>query len=148
LFHHLLHSKNKKYFKAPFLVLHFVTNRGLVSVNGRTTIPSEEFELIANLTHWELAVKLTVGSFWGYSVNSQWSHKMTYTVSLLWVCNSHHKLAVICEIIPVSSMCMLAVRSLCVGLLWTHHVSSLWSHCLPHGEIFWLSSLWPWCLTG
>ena len=30
------HSKNKKYFQEPFLVLQFITNRGLVSVPGRT----------------------------------------------------------------------------------------------------------------
>ena len=32
----LIHSKKKKYFQAPFLVLQLVTNRGLVSVPGRT----------------------------------------------------------------------------------------------------------------
>ena len=31
-----LHSKNTKYFQAPFLVLQLVTNRGLVSVPGWT----------------------------------------------------------------------------------------------------------------
>ena len=31
-----VHSKNKKYFQAPFLVLQLVTNRGHVSVPGRT----------------------------------------------------------------------------------------------------------------
>ena len=31
-----IHSKNKKYFQAPFLVLQIVINRGLVSVPGRT----------------------------------------------------------------------------------------------------------------
>ena len=32
----LMHSKKKKYFRAPFLVLQVVTNRGLYSVPGRT----------------------------------------------------------------------------------------------------------------
>ena len=31
-----LHSKNNKYFRAPFLVLQLVSNGGLVSVPGRT----------------------------------------------------------------------------------------------------------------
>ena len=31
------HSKNKKHFRAPFLVLQLAMNRGLVSVPGRTT---------------------------------------------------------------------------------------------------------------
>ena len=34
--------KNKKYFQGPFLVLQLVTNRGLVSVSGRTDQCLEE----------------------------------------------------------------------------------------------------------
>ena len=33
---HTPHSKNKKFYQEPFLVLQLVTNRGLVSVTGRT----------------------------------------------------------------------------------------------------------------
>ena len=33
-----IHSKKKKYFRAPFLVLQVVTNRGLYSVPGRTMV--------------------------------------------------------------------------------------------------------------
>ena len=32
----MLHSESKKYFHIPFLVLQLVTNRGLMSVHGRT----------------------------------------------------------------------------------------------------------------
>ena len=32
---HVMHSKKKKYFRAPFPVLQVVTDRGLYSVSGR-----------------------------------------------------------------------------------------------------------------
>ena len=71
--------------------------------------------LSSQLTHCELTWKLTASTFWGHSSSSQRTHKM----SLLWA---------ICEINQ-----------------WANHavaaVSSLWCHCLPHGEIFRLSSL-------
>ena len=53
-----LHSKNKKYFQAPFLVLQFVTNRGLMSLSG-------EFELTANSlgVHIETHRKLILRTF-------------------------------------------------------------------------------------
>ena len=48
-------------------------------------------------------------------------------------------------------LCQLFVRScsgsselMIVGFLWVHHVSSLWSHCLPHGERF----MWVHCEHG
>ena len=37
-------------------------------------------KLSSQLTHLELTLKLMVGSFWGYSVSSKWTH----IVSLLW----------------------------------------------------------------
>ena len=40
--HQGVHPKNKRCFQAPFLVLQFVTNRGLVSVPGRTNQYLEE----------------------------------------------------------------------------------------------------------
>ena len=40
---------------------------------------------------------LMVGSFWGHSISSQWTHKVSshcvLTLSFPWVCNSHHELA-------------------------------------------------------
>ena len=53
--------------------------------------------LNSQLTHWELTLKLTVGSFWRHSVRSLWTHYMAHTVSLLWaLCEfaTHRKLAV------------------------------------------------------
>ena len=38
----LPHPMNKKYFQKPFLVLQLVTNRGLMSVPGRTNQYLEE----------------------------------------------------------------------------------------------------------
>ena len=40
--------------------------------------------LSLQLSHWELTLKLSVGSFWGHSISSKWTHKMIHTVSLLW----------------------------------------------------------------
>ena len=37
---------------------------------------------------------LMLGSFWRHSITSQWTHKMTHNVRLLWVCNSCPELAV------------------------------------------------------
>ena len=98
--------------------------------------PSEE----SQLTHLELKLKLVVRSFRWHSVTSRWTHKMTHTVSFLWVCNSHCELAV-CYLWdhPVSSPCISSSK-LTVSWSLMSSPCSLWSHCLPHGEIFRLSS--------
>ena len=54
---------------------------------------------------------LMVGSFWGHSVGSLWTHKMTHTVSLLWATHTVSLLWAIHEIILMSSPCGVAVSS-------------------------------------
>ena len=74
--------------------------------------------LIPKLTHWDLTLKLMVGSIWGHSVTSQWTHKMTHTVSLLWASR---------EFATHTASLLWAIREI---TRWAHHavvaVSSLW----------------------
>ena len=97
----------------------------------------------SQLIHRELTLKLTESSFWGHWVTSQWTNKMTHTVSFQWVCSSHGKLA-------VSYSCNHLISSPCSGnseltvsvantwkahsklTVWAHLVSSLWG--------YWMSS--------
>ena len=97
--------------------------------------------LSSQLTQWELTLKLTVGSFWGHSVTSQWTDMMTHNVSLLL---SFHKFAThtvsllwaICEITQWAHHAVVAM-----GSLWANQVASKWGH----HEIIQMSSLWVWC---
>ena len=59
--------------------------------------------LSSQLTHWELTFKLTVCSFWGHSVRSQWTYKMS----------SH------CEL-TVSFLNLQLTHELVVSNLWDH----------------------------
>ena len=113
----------------------------LIVRNARMRICTSPVKnLSSQLTHWELTLKIMVGSFWGHSVSSRWTHKMTLTVSLLW---AFREFVAIHEIIPMSSV--VAVSSLLVGILWAHRVNSLRSHSDASQWVSQVSSLWVWC---
>ena len=69
-----------------FILFAGLTTRAIVSVMVlsfpiQTESPQLNICPVRNLssllTHWEFTLKLTVGSFWGHSVGSQWTHNMS-----------------------------------------------------------------------
>ena len=84
--------------KGGFLLVQQEVSKQVLGCSGtfNSVIANQVKNLIWELTHWKLTLKLIESSSWGHSVTSQWTHKMTHAVSLLWafceVCNSHSEL--------------------------------------------------------
>ena len=102
--------------------------------------PSEKFELTADSlsAYIETHRRLILRIFSQLTVNSQDEFTLLacceLSVSLQltpWAC---------CELFVRSRWwahhAVVVVSSLSVSLPWAHRVGLLWSHCLPHGEIF------------
>ena len=103
----------------------------------------------SSLGHWELAFKLTVGSFWGLSVTSQWTHKMTHTVSLLWaICEitrwAHHAVVAVSSLWELQTHGKLTASSQCELILWVHCELTEY----PQSEPTLTYSMWALCEYG
>ena len=99
--------------------------------------------LSSQLTHWERTLKLMVGSFWGHSVSSQWTYKMSSYCELAWAfCEFatqtvssllplHGELIGMISRIAHSKLMVWVANSLkvhCKLTVWAHLESSLWAN--------------------
>ena len=115
---------------------------GTVQPSKAGCCPSDASQWRCKLTPYSQKAHLnylTVGSFWGHSVSSQRTHKMTHTVSLLWAFREfadhtmsllwaiheitrwpHHAVVVVISLWELQTHRKFIASSQCELILWVH----------------------------